>query len=145
MQRFVMCAIALMVTLGATGFAQMKITTFAEYQKNMQSTGGAFGATRKALASGAFADAKTQLGTARQGFVNLQTFWTGQNEEEAVGILKTALTQIDALDKMLSMATPNQEELLAQAKMVQGACGACHKMYREGENPPGFTIRGVTF
>ena len=112
MQRFVMCAIALMVTLGATGFAQMKITTFAEYQKNMQSTGGAFGATRKALASGAFADAKTQLATARQGFVNLQTFWTGQNEEEAVGILKTALTQIDALDKMLSMATPNQEELL---------------------------------
>jgi cytochrome c556 len=145
MQRFVMCAIALMVTLGATGFAQMKITSFEEYQKVMRSASGPFGATRKAIASGAFADAKTQLATAREGFATLQVFWTEQNEEEAVGILKTALTQIDALDKMLSMATPNQEELLAQAKQVQGACGACHKMYREGENPPGFTIRGVTF
>ena len=145
MQRFVMCAIALMVALGATGFAQMKITTFAEYQKNMQSTAGAFGATRKALASGAFADAKAQLATARQGFLNLQTFWTGQKQEEAMGILKTALTRVDALDKMLSMEAPNQDELLAAAKQVQGACGACHKINREGDRETGYMIRGVTF
>ena len=100
MQRFVMCAIALMVTLGATGFAQMKIASFEEYQKVMRSAAGPFGATRKAIASGAFADAKTQLATAREGFATLQVFWTEQNEEEAVGILKTALTQIDALDKI---------------------------------------------
>ena len=146
MQRFVIFGAALMVAwLGAVGTAQMKITTFAEYQKNMRATAGAFGATRKALASGAFADAKAQLATARQGFANLQAFWTGQNQKEAMGILKTALTRIDALDKMVSMEAPNQDELLAAAKQVQGACGACHKMYREGENPPGYTIRGVTF
>ncbi len=146
MQRFVMCATALAVAvLGARGIAQMKITSLAEYQKVMQPTAGAFGATRKAIASGAFADAKAQLATAREGFATLEAFWTEQNQEEAVGILKIALTRVDALDKMLSMEAPDQEELLAAAKRVQGACGACHKMYREGENPPGYTIRGVTF
>ena len=62
-----------------------------------------------------------------------------------MGILKTALTRVDALDKMLSMEAPNQDELLAAAKQVQGACGACHKINREGDRETGYMIRGVTF
>jgi cytochrome c2 len=29
----------------------------------------------------------------------------------------------------------------AAAKEVQGACGACHKQYREGDNQTGFKFK----
>lgn len=142
MGRFVICAAVLMVAwLGAIGLAQMEITTAEGYAKVMQSSAQAFGATRKAIGSSAFADARTQLATAREGFATLQAFWTDKNREDAVGILENALTQVDTLDELLGAATVDQTAAMAAAKQVMGACGACHKLYREGDNETGYRIR----
>ena len=142
MRRFVMCAAAMMVVwMSALGVAQTKIATVEDYAAVMKSNAQSFGATNKAIASGAFADAKTQLATVRGNFMALQAFWTEKKQDAAVGIVKDGLTKMDALDKMLSAAPVDQMAAQAAAKEVQGACGACHKQYREGDNQTGFKFK----
>ena len=142
MGRFFVCATALMAVLGAGVIAQSKITTVEEYAKVMKSNAQANGASNKAIGSGAYADARTQLATLRQNFVTLQGFWTEKKRDDAVGILKDGVTRIDALDKMLSAATVDQVAAQAAAKEFGGnTCGACHKLYREGDAQTGFRFR----
>ena len=142
MRRFVICVTAvLMVWLGAFAIAQSKITTVEEYAKVMKSNAQANGAMNKAIGSAAYADARTQLMTLRQNFTMLQAFWTEKKQDAAIGIVKDGLTKIDALDKMLGAATVDQQGAQAAAKELQGACGACHKMYREGDNQTGFRFK----
>jgi hypothetical protein len=142
MRRFVMCAAAMMVVwLGVVGVAQTKIATVAEYAVVMKSNAQSFGATNKAIASGAFADAKTQLATLRGNFMALQGFWIEKKQDAAIGIVKDGLTKIAALDTLLSATPVDQMAAQAAAKEVQGACGACHKQYREGDNQTGFKFK----
>jgi hypothetical protein len=142
MRRFLVSATALMAVLGAVVIAQSKITTVEEYAKVMKSNAMANGASNKAIGSGAYADARTQLATLRQNFVALQGFWTEKKRDDAVGILKDGVSRIDALDKMLSAATVDQMAAQAAAKEFGGnTCGACHKLYREGDNQTGFKFK----
>ncbi len=142
MRRFLVCATALMAVLGAVVIAQSKITTVEEYAKVMKSNAQANGASNKAIGSGAYADARTQLATLRQNFVMLQGFWTEKKRDDAVGILKDGVSRIDALDKMLSAPTVDQMAAQAAAKEFGGnTCGACHKLYREGDAQAGFRFK----
>jgi soluble cytochrome b562 len=142
MGRFAICMTAIVVVwLGALGVAQTKITTVEEYAGVMKSNAQSFGAANKAIASGAYADAKTQLTTLRGNFVALQAFWMEKKQDDAVGIVKDALTKMDGLDTMLSAGTVDQMAAQAAAKELQGSCGACHKQYREGDNQTGFRFR----
>jgi len=141
MRRFVMCAAVMVVALLGVGVAQTKIVTVEDYAAVMKSNAQSFGATNKAIASGAFADAKTQLATVRRNFVALQAFWTEKKQDPAIGIVKDALTKMDVLDKLLSTAPVDQMAAQAAAKEIQGSCGACHKQYREGDAQTGFKFR----
>jgi hypothetical protein len=142
MQRFVMWAIALAVAgLGATGTAQTRVSTAEEYAKAMRMTSTSFGAVRTALSSRNFADAKEKLAVAREGFAALEGFWVARDKDDAVGIVRTALAQIDEIDALLDVERPSRADTLAMAKMVQGACVACHELYREGDNATGFRFR----
>jgi cytochrome c556 len=146
MRRFVTCATALTIAwLGTFAFAQTKVTTLEEYAKLMKSNAQTNGAMNKAIGSGAFADARTQLTTLRQNFMTLQTFWTERKNDATVAIVKDGLAKIDSLDKLLSAPAPDQQAAMAAAKEVQGACGACHKMNREGDNQTGFRFRPGLF
>lgn len=142
MRRSSICATALMVAwLGATGIAQMRVTTADEYTKAMRMTSTAFGAVRTALAAANFADAKEKLATAREGFTALEGFWVDRERDDATGIVRTALAQIDEIDALLDVERPSRADTLAKVKMVQGACGACHRLYREGDNDTGFGFK----
>ena len=146
MRRFLVCATALMAVLGAVVIAQSKITTVEEYAKVMKSNAQANGASNKAIGSGAYADARTQLATLRGNFMMLQGFWTEKKRDDAVGILKDGLTRLDALDKMLSAGTVDQVAAQAAAKEFGGnTCGACHKLYRDGDNQTGFQFKPGVF
>ena len=134
MRRFVVCVgVSMAVVMGGILAAQTKIASAEDYSKVMKATVQAFQATNKAAGSGAFADAKTQLASARQNFMTLQTFWMEKGKADAVGIVKEALTNLDAADKALSAPAPDATAVQASLKMVQGACGACHKLYRDGD------------
>ena len=142
MRRFLVCATALMAVLGAVVIAQSKIATDEEYAKLMKANAQANGASNKAIGSGAYADARTQLATLRQNFVMLQGYWTEKKKDDAVGILKDGVSRIDALDKMLSAPTVDQMAAQAAAKEFGGnTCGACHKLYREGDAQAGFRFK----
>ena len=142
MQRVNLCATAVVVVwLGAIGIAQMKVTTAEEYAKVMQSTAQAFNSARRALPPSAWADAKTHLATAREGFVTLEAFWIDQKRDDAMGIVRGALAQIDVLDTLLAVEAPSRSDTLAAVKPIQGACAECHKIYREGEFQTGFRFR----
>lgn len=141
MRRFLLFTSASMALVGVTLMAQATMST-EEYAKAMKANAGAFGAMNKAIGSGGYADAKTQLATLRTNFTALQSFWAGAKKDDAVAIVKDGLTRLDALDKALSAATVDQMAAQASAKEFAGAtCGACHKMYREGDNQSGFKFK----
>jgi cytochrome c556 len=131
--------------LGAVVIAQGKIGTPEEYAKVMKANAAAAGAANKAIASASYADAKTQVATLRSNFMMLQTFWEEKKVPDAVAIVKTGLTSIDALDKALSAATPDQAAAQAALKQVQGTCGACHKTQREGDAQSGWKFKPGVF
>jgi hypothetical protein len=121
--------------------AQTTITTVEDYAKVMKSTSQAMGALDKSLAADGLAEAKQQLSTVRQNFMALQAFWTAKKRDDAIGIVKDALTKIDALDKMLGSPAEDAKTAQAAAKEIRGSCGACHKLYREGDAKTGFSFK----
>ena len=142
MRRFAVSVVVMTAMfVGSVLLAQTKIATPQDYTMVMKSNAQSNAGIGKAINSGAYADAKTSLATLRQNFMALQTFWTEKKKDDAVGIVKNGLTQIDALDKLLAAPTVDQMAALAQAKMIQGACGACHGAYREGNAQEGFKFK----
>ncbi len=141
MRQFLLCASALGVLLGAGVLAQ-NVTTVEEYAQLMKANAQAVGGMNKAIGSGTYADARMSLATLRKNYMALQGFWTDKKRDDAVVIVKDGLTRLDALDKTLSAATVDQMAAQAAAKEFGGAtCGACHKLYREGDAQSGFKFK----
>jgi cytochrome c556 len=141
MRRFLLCASASLAVLATVVIAQ-GITGPEDYAQLMKANAQAAGAMNKAIGSGAFADARTQVATLRTNYMALQGFWSEKKKDDAVGIVKDGLTRLDALDKLLGAATVDQMAAQAAAKEFGGAtCGACHKLYREGDAQSGFKFK----
>ena len=142
MRRFLLCASAVVTVLGAGTLAQMKVTTVDEYAQVMKANAQAMGGANKAIGSGAYADARANVATLRKNFMALEGFWAAKKRDDAVAIVKDGLTRLDTLDKTLGAATVDQAAAQAAAKEFGGAtCGACHKLYREGDQQSGFKFR----
>lgn len=139
MQRFVVCVAALVMTGLADSGAQTKIVTAGDYAKVMKATAQAFGGVTNTMSAGLFADAKGNLATTREGFMALEIFWADRKRDDAVAIVKGALTQLDELERLL--VAPRRSATLAATKRIQGACAACHALYREGDNQSGFRFK----
>ena len=132
MQRFLMWTAALTVVF-AIGVAAQANLTPEGHAMIMKANGQAAQATNKALASGAVADAKAGVATLRANYTNLLAFYTAKKKDDAVALLKGAMTQLDAVDAAVSAATPDAMAAQAAMKMFQGSCGGCHKQYRAGD------------
>ena len=116
--------------------------TVDDFPKLMKANAQAAGAMNKAIGSGAYGDARTQVITLRQNFTALQAFFASRKKDDAGAILKDGLTRLDALDKLLGAATVDQMAAQAAAKEFGGnTCGACHKLYREGDAQSGFKFK----
>ena len=140
--RFLARISALVAVLGVAVMAQAKLTTPDEYTKVMKSNAQAVGAMNKAIGSSAYADARTQIVTLRQNYMALQGFWMDKKKDDAVAIVKDGLSRLDALDKTLSVPTIDQMAAQAAVKEFGGnTCGACHKLYREGDAQTGFRFK----
>ena len=143
MQRFlVWISMLAIVVFGGVLGAQAKLATVEDYAKVMKSNAQAAGAMNKAIGSGAYADARMQVATLRQNYMALQGFWVDKKKDDAAAIVKDGLTRLDGLDKALSGATVDQMAAQAAAKEFGGnTCGACHKLYREGDAQSGFRFK----
>jgi hypothetical protein len=130
----------MLLLVGIVG-AQATLTV-EEYAKLMKANAQAVGAMNKAIGSGAHADARTQVATLRQNYMGLQAFWAAKKKDDAVAIVKDGLTRLDALDRLLGAPTVDQMAAQAAAKEFGGnTCGACHKLYREGDAQSGFRFK----
>ena len=131
---------------GGPVMAPAKIATLTDHAMLMKSNAQANGALNKSLGSGAFADARTAVGTLRTNFTTLRTFWTekknAKGSAEALKIVNDGLMRLDTLDKSLGAAAPDQMAAQAAAKEFGGnTCGACHKTMRDGDAQTGFRFR----
>src|SRR5258708_39127832 len=85
MRRFLMCAAVLSVAwAGSVGHAQipqMKVTNADDYSKAMKAIGAAFGGANKAIASGAMADAKAGVATAKANMMAVQGVWMANKKD----------------------------------------------------------------
>ena len=137
---FVWISLLTIVACGVVG-AQANLSS-DDHAKLMKANAQAAGAMNKAIGSGAFADARMQVATLRQNFTSLQAFWADKKKDDALGIVKDGLTRLDALDKILGATTVDAMAAQAAAKEFGGnACGACHKLYREGDAQTGFRFK----
>jgi len=130
------------VVLGVVVGAQAALTGAEDFTKVMKANAQAVGAMNKAIGSGAYADARMQVATLRQNYLALQGFWTDKKKSDAVAIVKDGLTRLDGLDQTLGAPTVDQMAAQAAAKEFGGnTCGACHKLYREGDAQSGFHFK----
>ena len=106
-----------------------KIATPEDFDRAMKAMGAAFGATNKAVQSGAMADAKVQLGPALSTMMAVQAFWVARMKDDPAMIAKDAVAKMQVLDKALSGT--DASAVASALKDVGGTCAACHGKYRE--------------
>ena len=129
MKRFLtVCALTAVFAIGVAAQANLSLEDHAKIMKANAQAGQGINA---AIKGGTFADATPHVATLRANYNNLQAFYAAKKKDDAVALIKGALTNLDAVDAALKAS----DAMAAQAamKMFQGSCGGCHKQYRAGD------------
>jgi hypothetical protein len=100
----------------------------------MQTAARNYGAVKDLLAKGEHDSAKAQLTRVREHLATTITFWRDRKRDDAVTMLRTALRGIDDLDVALSAVKTDPAAVSAVSKRIDGACQACHDVYREQDS-----------
>jgi cytochrome c556 len=129
-------AAGLLLLAGTVVAAQSKISTPEELDKTMKAVNAANGTMRKAVASGAFADAKTAAAELKKQFTIAETFWVHHKKDDAVKMNQATIAKITAVETALEAATPDAAAVQGAVKELGGTCQACHMQYRV-QNPDG--------
>ena len=130
MRRLLTTVTAILALAGTVAVAQ-KVTTPAELDATMKKIGPAQGATAKAIQAGDFAAAKASIAIVKAALMDAENFWVVNKKDDAIAFSKDAIAKITAVEAAVSTAAPDQMAALAAQKTAGGACGACHKTYRE--------------
>ena len=129
-------AAGVLLLAGTVVAAQSKISTPEEFDKTMKAVNAANNTMRKAIGSGAFADAKTAAGDLKKQFTIAETFWVHYKKDDAVKMNQNTVAKITALETALGAATPDAAAVQGAQKELGGTCQACHMQYRV-QNPEG--------
>jgi cytochrome c556 len=120
MQRFLTWTAALVVVFAVGITAQANLTP-EDHAKLMKANGQAAQGIGAALKAGTPADAKPHVATLRSNYTNLSAFYAAKKKDDAVALIKAALTNLDEVDKALAAATPDIMAAQAAMKMFQGS------------------------
>lgn len=130
MRRLITTLTAIVALAGSVAVAQ-RVTSPAELDTMMKKIGPAQGVTAKALQAGDFAAAKASVAIVKQALVDAENFWVMNKKDDAIAFSKDAIAKATAVEQLLNAATPDAQAILAAQKTAGGACGACHKTFRE--------------
>jgi hypothetical protein len=97
----------------------------------MKVVGGGITTGAAAVARSDYAAAKLQFLHAREELAPTITFWRDRKREDALKMLRTALSRLDELDTALSTQAVERTAVKALIQEVDAACQACHAVYRE--------------
>jgi cytochrome c556 len=128
-------AAAVLGLIAAAGSAQERkpspIFTSEQFVAAMKTIGQAFTAVNGALERNEVDDAKAYLAITRDRLATTITFWRDRHADEAVRMLRSALTRLDELDAALSADTVDRTNIAGVVRQANVACDACHAAYRE--------------
>lgn len=96
----------------------------------MKKIGPASAAIGKALASRAWADARTQVETARAAMAEVESFFASRNTADGVKFAKETLAKLGELDTQLAAPDVDPGTVIATNRQVTTTCGACHTPFR---------------
>jgi cytochrome c556 len=144
MRRTLITATAVLVALAGTVAMAQKVTNPMELDAAMKKIAPAMGAANKAIKSGDFAGAKTQIATVKQTLVDAENFWVMHKKDDAIAMSKDAVAKVTALETALSATAPDTEGVMAAVKVAGGTCGACHKQYREQDANMQYQLKAGT-
>jgi cytochrome c556 len=105
--------------------------TQEKFVENMQAAGRNYAAVVELLGKGDYEAAKGQLTRAREQLAITITFWRDRHKDDAVAMLRTALTAMDSLDAGLGAERVDATKVRAASERIDTACSACHAVYRE--------------
>ena len=126
--------VAALVVVGTVGAAQDRpypIFTRDHLGNTMKALGPNFVAANASLADQDYATAKERLTRSREQLATTITFWLDHEKDDAIAILRDAVSKMDALDALLSEETVDQAAATGMAREVGAACQTCHTVYRE--------------
>ena len=132
----VFVALALFLANAAAAQKKNPYRNYSEekFVENMQAAGRNYGAVTNLIAGADYESAKAQLTRAREQLAITITFWRDQQKDDAVRMLREALTGMDGLDAALGAASIDPAALKAASGRVDAACAACHAVYREQDS-----------
>jgi hypothetical protein len=120
--------------LSTAAMAQEKpypVFTADQFVSAMKTVGQAFAAVNASLAKNEVEDSKAYLAISRERLATTITFWRDRQKDDAISLLKAALTKMDDLDATMSLPSVDAVAVAAAAKQVQSSCQPCHALYRE--------------
>jgi hypothetical protein len=109
------------------GTGLMAQDDLAQYQTHMKAAAAANGQVRQAVTAKDTAAAAAAATTAATNFDWIATFWQGKGKDDGVTFAKNA----GAAFKAIADAKTPEDQAAAAAK-VNPTCGACHAVYRAG-------------
>lgn len=127
-------ALALLVATAAGTSAQQnpyRHYTEEKFVQNMQSADRNYSAVKSLIAKSDYESAKAQLTRAREQMAITITLWRDAKKDDAVGMLRKALTGMDDLDVALGAEHVDRAAVTAAADRIGAACQSCHAAYRE--------------
>jgi len=144
-----LCATVLALAGAVASQAQSKKMSLEDYAVLMKSNAQARESLTKAIDAAKWEDARVQLGTLRKNYLTLRPFWTERKRTDAVGFIRTGMSQIAMMEEMMGRETTTgnvpQEPVLAAAKELAATCTSCHTTYRDGNNQTGFKFKAGVF
>lgn len=144
MRRTLTTVTAIFIALAGTVAVAQKVTTPAELDATMKKIAQAQGATAKAIQAGDFAAAKASVAVVKAALMDAENFWVMHKKDEAIAFSKDAIAKITALEGAVSAAAPDQQAAMAAVKTAGGACGACHKTFREQDANMQYQLKAGT-
>ena len=128
---FRVCVAAVLVTFAGSLALAQKVTTPEALDKSMKAVQQANMAANKAVAAGNFAEAAKQIGIAKQAVEDSREFWVLHKKEDALAANKETIGKLEAVQKLMTAATPDAQAIGAAMKQEVGpACRKCHEAYR---------------
>ena len=144
MRRTLTTVTAIFVALAGTVAVAQKVTTPMELDATMKKISPAQGATAKAIQAGDFAAAKASVAIVKAALMDAENFWVMHKKDEAIAFSKDAIAKVTAVEAAVSAAMPDQQAALAAQKTAGGACGACHKTFREQDANMQYQLKAGT-
>jgi len=137
---------ALLVAVGSSVAADKPYPIFTPENlfTTMKLVGRNFAGVNASLAKSDFETAKAQLTRSRELLAVTITFWRDRQKDDAIKVLKDAVTKMDALDAALSAEKIDSAAAAAVAKQIGADCQTCHSSYREQDPATkAFRLKGV--